>query len=380
MRLTPEDYDQPQDYALRPRRRFRKTAPLFAAVLGLGFSGLVAAQMLGLEGRADDPAALKAPPRAAEVAAPVNAAPVLTPLRHSAQLLDPSYSLGATPAAFGRSVGLRAEFVSRQAQAHAQAEVLASIEVASIEENAEDAAITAAERETPLPAPRPAELSAATSSFPEPPPRPAGLVPPAPQQAKAPVTRVARAVAAQQAAATQPADNRGFFEKLFGGGSSSPSSGNQALAYAAPQDSVVSGKSVSPEAYTAVYDISARTVTLPNGTKLEAHSGLGDKMDDPRHVHVRMHGATPPHVYDLKEREALFHGVRAIRLTPVGGAGAIHGRAGLLAHTFMLGPSGQSNGCVSFRNYDAFLQAYLRGEVKRLAVVAGSSGSRWASR
>jgi len=36
----------------------------------------------------------------------------------------------------------------------------------------------------------------------------------------------------------------------------------------------------------------------------------------------------------------------------------------------MLGPNGDSNGCVSFRNYDAFLQAYLRGEVKRLAVVA----------
>jgi hypothetical protein len=35
----------------------------------------------------------------------------------------------------------------------------------------------------------------------------------------------------------------------------------------------------------------------------------------------------------------------------------------------MLGPNGDSNGCVSFKNYDAFLQAYLDHKVKRLAVV-----------
>jgi hypothetical protein len=46
------------------------------------------------------------------------------------------------------------------------------------------------------------------------------------------------------------------------------------------------------------------------------------------------------------------------------------GRSGLLAHTYMLGPNGDSNGCVSFKNYDAFLQAYLDHKVKRLAVVA----------
>ena len=81
---------------------------------------------------------------------------------------------------------------------------------------------------------------------------------------------------------------------------------------------------------TAVYDISARTVYLPDGTKLEAHSGLGPKLDDPRYVHVKMHGATPPHVYDLAPREALFHGVPALRLKPVGGEEAIFGRTGLL--------------------------------------------------
>ena len=40
----------------------------------------------------------------------------------------------------------------------------------------------------------------------------------------------------------------------------------------------------------------------------------------------------------------------------------MHGRSGILAHTYMLGPNGQSNGCVSFNNYPAFLEAYERGE------------------
>jgi hypothetical protein len=123
---------------------------------------------------------------------------------------------------------------------------------------------------------------------------------------------------------------------------------------------------------TAIYDISARTVHMPNGEKLEAHSGLRDKIDDPRYVSMRMRGATPPGIYDLSERERPFHGVRALRLNPVGGSAAVYGRAGLLAHRYMLGPKGDSNGCVAFKNYDRFLQAYLRGEVKRLVVVTGS--------
>ncbi|MCB1545634.1 MAG: DUF2778 domain-containing protein, partial [Rhodoblastus sp.] len=116
------------------------------------------------------------------------------------------------------------------------------------------------------------------------------------------------------------------------------------------------------------YDISAKTVYLPDGTRLEAHSGLGAMMDNPNFAHVRMRGVTPPAIYDLREREALFHGVRAIRLTPINSS--VHGRSGLLAHTYMLGPSGQSNGCVSFRDYQKFLSAFLNGQVKRLKVVA----------
>ena len=121
--------------------------------------------------------------------------------------------------------------------------------------------------------------------------------------------------------------------------------------------------------YTAVYDISARTVYLPDGTRLEAHSGLGNRLDDPRYVSERAKGATPPHLYELTMRESLFHGVQALRLNPVGDGG-VYGRAGFLAHPYMLGPNGDSNGCVSVKDYEAFLRAYQSGVIKRLAVVA----------
>ncbi|MDA9509058.1 hypothetical protein XI09_31360 [Bradyrhizobium sp. CCBAU 11386] len=130
------------------------------------------------------------------------------------------------------------------------------------------------------------------------------------------------------------------------------------------------GGSAPYERDTAVYDITAKTVYLPDGTKLEAHSGLGSNLDDPRSSRVRMRGVTPPHIYTLKPREALFHGVPALRLTPIGGESAIYGRDGLLAHTFMLGPNGDSNGCVSFKDYYAFLDAYRNKGIRKLAVLA----------
>jgi hypothetical protein len=135
-----------------------------------------------------------------------------------------------------------------------------------------------------------------------------------------------------------------------------------------PQAHVTSVLLPDPDSRTAVYDIAAHTVYLPNGTKLEAHSGLGRKLDDPRYVSVKDRGPTPPNVYELTLREQLFHEVRALRLTPVGGE-SMFGRDGILAHTYMLGPNGESNGCVSFKDYQAFLRAYLRGEVERLVVV-----------
>jgi hypothetical protein len=132
---------------------------------------------------------------------------------------------------------------------------------------------------------------------------------------------------------------------------------------------------------TAVYDITSQTVYLPNGRRLEAHSGLGKHMDNPRSVHLRMNGPTPPNIYDLKMREAPFHGVRAIRLVPTDRS-KMYGRDGILAHSYMLGPSGASNGCVSLKDYDAFLAAYERGEFDRLVVVerfANPPGPRTAS-
>jgi hypothetical protein len=167
-------------------------------------------------------------------------------------------------------------------------------------------------------------------------------------------------------------------EKLWG---KQPAAGGF-LAYASADASVtgsiIDTRSQNPmmggsppyDRQTAVYDIAAKTVYLPDGTRLEAHSGLGSKMDDVRYSHVRMQGVTPPHIYELKPREALFHGVPALRLTPIGGEEKIHGRDGLLAHTYMLGPSGQSNGCVSFKDYYAFLDAYKNKGIRRLAVLA----------
>jgi Protein of unknown function (DUF2778) len=226
-----------------------------------------------------------------------------------------------------------------------------------------------AEQENVLPAPANAQFA---ESAPLPVPRPAEL---GSLESRSPFTASGRRLAQQDrrtAPPTTPADNRTFFEKLFG----PPQPSGPALAYAAPEDGVLGtarALTSSPppryDRWTAVYDVTAHTVYLPNGTKLEAHSGLRDRLDDPRYVHERMRGPTPPNLYELAPREALFHGVQALRLTPIGG-GTVYGRTGLLAHTYMLGQHGDSNGCVSFRNYNAFLQAYQNGEIKRLAVVA----------
>jgi hypothetical protein len=132
------------------------------------------------------------------------------------------------------------------------------------------------------------------------------------------------------------------------------------------------------DSQTAVYDISARAVYLPSGVALEAHSGMGGLMDDPNHVDQRMVGATPPATYDLKPRERLFHGVRALRMLPTEGSNAL-GRVGLLTHNYMLGPRGDSNGCVSIKFYDRFLKAYDDGEINRIVVVPSLSGGASAS-
>jgi hypothetical protein len=244
---------------------------------------------------------------------------------------------------------------------------------------------------TPQPAPRIHAFQLATGaparqapalqqvalSIPVPAPRPAGLAPRPAELALPQVHNPSLDPMAQNKLATA-ADNP--FDTIFGRRDT-----DQKLAYA-PADSVFNdGQSKSPgrlpttDKLTAVYDISARSVYMPDGTRLEAHSGLRDKLDDPRYVHVRMQGATPPHTYDLVPRESLFHGVEALRMIPVGGETEIFGRTGILAHSYMLGPNGDSNGCVSFKDYDAFLRAYQRGKVKRLVVVANGGRSMLAA-
>jgi hypothetical protein len=245
----------------------------------------------------------------------------------------------------------------------------------------------------PLPPGRDLPEIGETESFPLPPPRPPEFATPgqtaAPERhASRPDTAVARPAA--------PADDRNIIEKLFGWAHSSspviasaaptrasgPTTAHESteggaggfgrgplFSFPSPFGSSAPGSISGYDRYTAVYDISARVVYLPDGTRLEAHSGLGQALDDPRYVAERAVGPTPPHVYELALREGSFHGVQALRLNPVGDGG-IYGRAGLLAHPFMLGPNGDSNGCVSFKDYQAFLRAYQNGQIKKLAVVA----------
>ncbi|SIQ55040.1 Protein of unknown function [Rhizobium sp. RU35A] len=125
----------------------------------------------------------------------------------------------------------------------------------------------------------------------------------------------------------------------------------------------------------AVYDITAAKVYMPNGTVMEAHSGIGEMRDNPKFTHVKMRGPTPPGTYKLSMRETPFHGVAAIRLTPTDGVAPL-GRTGLLAHTYLLRSApGDSHGCVAFADYNKFLNAYRRGEVTHMIIVNRHDGT-----
>jgi hypothetical protein len=241
------------------------------------------------------------------------------------------------------------------------------------------ASVEPAPTPTPVPALAPVpDVPVAQADVPLPPSRPAIDIPVASPPSRrvalrpAPTRTASQAIVANLAPPTT--DNRNFVQKLLNLPTQAP---GQVLAYAKPEDD---GFSVVPnyarptvpplaQGRAAIYDISAHTVYLPDGEQLEAHSGLGNHIDDPNSANEKNRGATPPHIYDLTLREQPFHGVQALRLTPVGG-GNMYGRVGLLAHTYMLGPSGQSNGCVSFRDYRRFLQAYQSGAITHLVVVA----------
>jgi ribosomal protein L21E len=49
-------------------------------------------------------------------------------------------------------------------------------------------------------------------------------------------------------------------------------------------------------------------------------------------------------------------------------------------HSYMLGPNGDSNGCISIKDYDRFLKAYNNGEVTRIVVVPSIREGLTASR
>lgn len=151
------------------------------------------------------------------------------------------------------------------------------------------------------------------------------------------------------------------------------------LAVARPEKSVVEeddgwklfgNKSKLPgkKSRIAVYDISAGVVHMPNGERLEAHSGRGSMRDNPRFANVKNRGPTPPHIYNLRMRESRFHGIEAIRMLPYDGRNK-YGRDGFLTHSYLLRVRGDSSGCVVFEDYNRFLNAFKRGEVQKLIVV-----------
>lgn len=149
---------------------------------------------------------------------------------------------------------------------------------------------------------------------------------------------------------SQPKSRPGIFDKLFG----DPDRAAKAVLAANPN--------------TALYDIAKRVVYLPDGDRLEAHSGFGQFLDDPQSVHRKDVGVTPPNVYAVSFREKPFHGVRALRMKPVG-SGNMYGRDGILAHSYMLGDAGASNGCISVRDYDKFVKAYEAGKFNQIIVL-----------
>lgn len=367
-------------YARRPRRR-RSPLPALACVAAVAAAGWTVlnrphGQVLGLATPAQETEAPALAP-----------APARKPRPDLAWMFDPAPALRtSTQAGFVRDLpvlalnaaepeGLRS---SLMAEASPPAPAVPAPQAAMPAAAAAPRRVASAEPTlVPLPVARPAGLPGSARIAP-----PSAAAGPA-----APVRIAARRAqpATRDVFRAAIAEEPSFLERLFGGGTPDASGrgGTQALAYAnpdavaAPRPRLGPSTSASPSEGVAVYDISASTVTLPSGEVLEAHSGYGNLMDDPRYVHVRMRGATPPGTYDMTERGALFHGVRAIRLTPVGGSAAIHGRDGILAHTYMLrAQPGASNGCVVFRDYDRFLRAFLRGEVRRLTVVAGNRSAR----
>ncbi len=330
---------------IRRRRHGPALQPLICAL------GLLASTTIGLGLLYSTPDTPKIVVTAAALRATT---PKIALVRHEMSLLDPTLTSQYAPTPFGRSAPLRSRFE--------HAETPQIVVEAALESDLPPAASAQPKLEEPL-----------APVVPLPTRRPSFAKAPQTAPQTAPRRLASLETAPSPAAITPPGDGRTLLERMFGTPAAPRT--NPALAYATPGDTgggfFGSGASASAGTGTAVYNIAKHTVTLPNGAQLEAHSGLGTHLDDPGSVTVRMAGATPPTIYELTQREAPFHGVRALRLTPLL-EGTTFGRGGLLAHTFMLGPRGDSNGCVVFRNYQAFLAAYDAGQIRRLLVVAGT--------
>lgn len=381
----------------RPARPARQDGPRFPWLTVLAVSaGLAGLATYSLRG--DKGAVALAAIAAVETGSLADPRPSFATLGSFAPLLDPALSLGPQPSTLAESRPLGAHWqpaapavVARTAPEAAPAARPNVLALASLPgRDAGLPEVSSLVQPAPLPPARPeAQVEAdgpdTTIVAPLPPRRPAQ----APTIATPESPRVAARRPGRETAAAAPAaqpDGRNFFERIFsprreadgpqlayapsGGGAADSGSAGTGGGFGGSLGLSFPGMSApKPPMGLAIYDIGSRMVYLPNGERLEAQSGLGEMRNDPRYAHVRMRGPTPPHTYDLTEREALFHGVRAIRLNPVGGSQAIHGRAGLLAHTYLLGPNGDSNGCISIKDYDRFLQAFLRGEIRRLIVV-----------
>jgi hypothetical protein len=297
----------------------------------IDISGTRGDRLMAAAPRAANPATAPSKPNLPSQPTPQRLAKAKAALAEFALLFDPHYATGSPPGMFAQSTPYQPR----------------GWQVAAAPPAAQAAPAVAS-------ASPPASKSAQSVAL-APPPR-------------APATRMAAIRDdIHRGAAKAMADTRTIFEKLFG--KSSPS---LSLAYADADAGGLGARGGTSGLYdrsTAVYDISAHKVYLPDGTELEAHSGYGSLLDDPSHADVHDRGVTPPTLYQLEPRESLFHGVRALRLIPVDD-NKVFGRSGLLAHSYMLGPNGDSNGCVSFKDYDAFLEAFENQKISRLAVVS----------
>lgn len=160
----------------------------------------------------------------------------------------------------------------------------------------------------------------------------------------------------------------------------SASAGCQALLAAFPRRSAkipMLGGSLPGDRQTAVYDISAHTVYLPDGTRPEAHPAR-PKLDD-RACCVRRDDwkVTPPHIYESRRR-AKRCSMACSRLVAhaIGGEDKIFGCRPPRITTYMLGSNGDPMAVCRSRITAAVFNAYRNHGIRRLAVPAGGGRAR----